>query len=83
MLDVNAKLFWWAYRVEFGESATRYMKGLLEMAGLGKKFNFHGSFSSKAAAVKKEGETPGAFIRERYVSGKLRYFVLTPKEGKK
>lgn len=50
------------------------------MAGIGKRFNFHGSFSSKAAAVKKESETPGAFIRERKVKGKLRYFVLTEKK---
>lgn len=73
------RMWWQCYRQQFGEDAYRYVKGLLEMAGIGKRFNFHGSFSSKAAAMKKEAETPGAFIRERTVSGKLRYFVLTPK----
>lgn len=50
------------------------------MAGLGKKFDFHGSFTSKAEAVKKEQATPGAFIRERRVKGKTRYFVLTERK---
>lgn len=49
------------------------------MAGKGKKFNFHGSFASKDAAVAKERETAGAFIVERKVKGKTRYFVLTEK----
>ena len=60
----------------------RYVRSLLQMAGIGKTFDFHGSFSSKAAAVKKESETPGAFIRERLVNGKMRYFVLSPKGEK-
>jgi hypothetical protein len=46
------------------------------MAGHGKKFDFHGSFSSKEAAIAKEKEV-GGFIRERIVDGKTRYFVLT------
>ena len=51
------------------------------MAGLGKKFKFHGSFTSKAGAagaVAKEREAGvEAFIRERTIKGKTRYFVLT------
>jgi len=46
------------------------------MAGHGKKFDFHGSFSSKAAAAAKEKEV-GGFIRERVIEGQTRYFVLT------
>lgn len=46
------------------------------MAGKGSKFDFHGSFTSKEKAVKKEKEVDG-FIREHRIGGKLRYFVLT------
>lgn len=49
------------------------------MAGIGKKFEFHGAFANKAEAVKKEQEV-GGFIRERVVHGKTRYFVLTEKK---
>lgn len=49
------------------------------MAGHGKRFDFHGSFSTKKAAVKKEGEV-GGFIREKKVGGKSRYFVLTERK---
>lgn len=49
------------------------------MAGKGKQFDFHGSFTSKAEAVKKEKEV-GGFIREHKINGKLRYFVLTAKD---
>lgn len=49
------------------------------MAGKGKRFNFHGSFASKAEAVKKEQEVSG-FIREHKVGGKIRYYVLTERK---
>lgn len=49
------------------------------MAGKGKKFEFHGSYSRKADAVKKEQEV-GGFIREHTIEGKRRYFVLTKKD---
>jgi hypothetical protein len=49
------------------------------MAGHGKKFEFHGSFARKEAAVAKEKEV-GGFIRERKVRGKPRYYVLTVRE---
>ena len=39
------------------------------------KFSFHGSYSSKLEAVKKEQEV-GGFIREKKIGGKTRYFVL-------
>jgi hypothetical protein len=52
---------------------------LLSMAGVGKKFEFHGAFASKEDAVKKEQEV-GGFIRERVIHGKIRYFVLTEKK---
>jgi hypothetical protein len=46
------------------------------MAGVGKQFDFHGSFLSKEKAKEKEKEV-GGFIRERKVDGRIRYFVLT------
>lgn len=46
------------------------------MAGKGKKFDFHGSFKDKSAAVEKEREV-GGFIREHKLHGEIRYFVLT------
>jgi len=46
------------------------------MPGHGKKFDFHGSFKSKTAAMAKEKEV-GGFIRERKIEGVTRYFVLT------
>lgn len=49
------------------------------MAGAGKKFDFHGSFTDKAKAQEKEREVSG-FIRERTVEGKTRYFVLTERK---
>ena len=49
------------------------------MAGYGKKFDFHGSFTSKEAAVAKEKEVNG-FIREKFIDGKTRYFVLTERK---
>lgn len=54
------------------------MAGGLTM-GHGKKFDFHGSFASKAAAVAKEREV-GGFIRERKIDGQTRYFVLTERK---
>lgn len=78
-IAVDSRTWWAIYRATFGETAYRFMKGLLEMAGAGKKFNFHGSFASKSAAMKKEAEVPNSFIVERHVKGKLRFFVLTEK----
>lgn len=43
--------------------------------GHGKEFNFHGTFKSKAKAVKRESEVKGAFILERGD----RYLVVTRK----
>jgi len=43
--------------------------------GYGKAFTFHGSFTSKLLARKREKETPGSFIQEK--DG--RYYVLKPK----
>jgi hypothetical protein len=40
------------------------------------QFTFHGSFTSKIAAAKKERNTPGSFIIER--GG--RYYVMKPKK---
>jgi hypothetical protein len=47
------------------------------MAGTGRKVCFHGSFATKEKARQKEGETPGAFIREIVLHGKPRYVVLS------
>ena len=73
--------FWWTrYYHTFGDTAFHYVRRLLKMAGAGKKFDFHGSFTSKVEAVKKEKETSGSFVRERRVNGKVRYFVLTERK---
>src|SRR5262245_16246787 len=45
-------------------------------AGTGKAFTFHGSFTSKILARRKEKEIPGSFIEER--DG--RYYVLKPRK---
>jgi len=50
------------------------------MAGKGKKFDFHGSFADKKAAVEKEKTVKGGFIREHPVGGKTRYFVLSERK---
>ena len=52
-------------------------------AGEGQYFRFHGSFSAKADAARKERSTPGAFIRKRYFVGQqgARYIVMTPYRG--
>ncbi len=56
------------------------------MAGIGRRFRFHGSFKRKWQAVEKEQETPGSFIREAVVKrgkneGQKRYLVLTERKG--
>lgn len=43
-----------------------------------KKYDYHGSYSTKSEAVTKEKET-GGFIREKKIGGKTRYFVLSTK----
>lgn len=52
-------------------------------AGAGALFNFHGSFTKKAAAVKKEQTTPGGFIRPVYYKHGMRYAVLSAKQNPK
>jgi hypothetical protein len=48
--------------------------------GHGKRFDFHGSFATKADARRKERNTPGAFI-DRILDkhGNVRYLVLVAK----
>jgi len=53
-----------------------YEKYTPQNPGYGKAFTFHGSFTSKLLAQKKERQTPGSFIEER--GG--RYYVLKPKK---
>ena len=53
----------------FGDSVKK------ENFGRGKAFTFHGSYTSKLMARKKERQIPGSFIEER--NG--RYYVLKPK----
>lgn len=43
----------------------------------GRRFTFHGAFSSKEKAVAKE-RAVGGFIRTRTIRGHRRYVVLTP-----
>jgi len=40
-------------------------------------FNFHGCYSKKEDAVRRERATPGAFIKEFKVRGKCRYSVVS------
>lgn len=48
------------------------------MAKCGRKICFHGAFTSKAKAVKKERQV-GGFIRRVKMKGQVRYMVLTRK----
>lgn len=45
------------------------------MAGRGRKFVFHGMFSSKARALARERKLKGAFVRK--VKGRKRWYVAT------
>lgn len=48
------------------------------MAKRGRRVTFHGSFTSKADAVRKERRTRGAYIERKRVKGQgVRYLVLT------
>lgn len=51
------------------------------MAGRGRAFGFHGAFSNKTDAVKKERALKGAgespFIQRRKVRGQVRFIVMT------
>lgn len=48
-------------------------------AGAGYGYMFHGAFSKKADAVKKERKTKGAFIKTVAYSHGLRYAVMSPR----
>lgn len=50
------------------------------MAGKGKKFTFHGAFTSKRKAVTKERKV-GGFIKTIKVLGQRRYAVLKARKG--
>lgn len=48
------------------------------MAGKGRGVEFHGAFTSKADAVRKERRVPGAYVvRVRMKRNGVRYLVLT------
>jgi hypothetical protein len=47
--------------------------------GRGKRFDFHGAFTSKAKAVQREKQIPGAFILDRHGE----HYVVTPKNPRK
>jgi len=49
------------------------------MAHRGRKLTFHGAYRSKAAAVRKERRTPGAFVVKRKIRGENREIVFTKK----
>jgi len=46
------------------------------VAGKGRKFKFHGAFSSKRDAKRKERQT-GGFIRRVKIRGSTRFVVMT------
>ena len=47
------------------------------MAGRGQAVRFHGAFSTKPKAQRKEAATPHAYIRRVKMRGGIRYLVLT------
>ena len=47
------------------------------MSKRGRTLTFHGAYKSKAAAVRKERRTPGAFVVERRIKGRKREIVFT------
>jgi hypothetical protein len=47
------------------------------MAGKGRRFVFHGSFTSKSKAQRKERAAGGRFIRAATVKGRRRYLVMS------
>lgn len=50
------------------------------MAGRGRKFHFHGAFTSKADAIRTEHRVHG-FIRPTTIQGHRRFLVLTRREN--
>ena len=48
-------------------------------AGEGYGFNFHGAFTDKEDAVKKEKKTPGSFIKGRLTRHGYRWIVMSPR----
>lgn len=48
------------------------------MSRPGRKVKFHGAFSKKADAVRKERRV-GGFIKRAKIRGKIRYVVMTGK----
>jgi len=51
------------------------------VAGRGRKLVFHGAYKTKAAAVRKEKRTPGAFVRPARIKGHRREVVFTKRKG--
>jgi len=49
----------------------------IHMAKRGRKVTFHGAFSSKAKAKRKEHISVGAYIRRVKIKGHVRWLVLT------
>lgn len=50
-------------------------------AGEGYGFNFHGAFTDKEDAVKKEKKTPGSFIKGRLTQHGYRWIVMSPRKN--
>lgn len=46
------------------------------MAGKGKRFTFHGSFTSKVRAVRKESKVARSFVRRVRTKNGIRYLVM-------
>lgn len=49
------------------------------MAGIGRRYKFHGAFKFKPRAARRESRREGAFIREVSMHGQRRYLVMSPK----
>lgn len=45
----------------------------------GKRICFHGAFSKKRKAMKKEREVKGSWIEEHLIRGRERFIVMTDK----
>ncbi len=49
------------------------------MSKKGRMVEFHGAFSTKAKAKRKEARRAGAYIQKVRIKGAIRYLVLTRK----
>ena len=64
-------------------SSTSFDFGVNRRRRQASRFKFHGAYTSKEKAMRKERSRKGAFIISRRVRGSWRYIVMTAKGGKR